>query len=144
MTELFLPSQFAKSQEFSNVRALQIFKRNVLFSVLNSRTIFERDLRSSDSVAKFATQNLGFSDTDLTASYLTISLIQTLYWEMVELLNIVLTVCFPAVLVDAIFGWCNFWSISTNKSQVSCTFSQREKYHPRIFHDNFHRNSMSL
>ena len=49
-------TQSAKSQEFSNVRALQIFERKVLFSLLNRRTIFDRDLRSSDSVAKFATQ----------------------------------------------------------------------------------------
>ena len=48
--------QLAKSQEFSNVRAIQVFERKILFSVLNSGTIFERDLRSSDSVAKFATQ----------------------------------------------------------------------------------------
>ena len=50
------PIQFAKFQEFSNMRALRIFERKVLFSVLSSRTIFERDLCSSDSVTKFATQ----------------------------------------------------------------------------------------
>ena len=49
-------AQFVKSQEFSNVRALQIFERKVLLSILNSRKIFERDLLSSDSIAKFATQ----------------------------------------------------------------------------------------
>ena len=32
------------------------FRTQGSFSVLNSRTIFERDLPSSDSVAKFATQ----------------------------------------------------------------------------------------
>ena len=41
----------------------QIFERKVLLSALNSRTIFERDLLSSDSVAKSATQNLGFPET---------------------------------------------------------------------------------
>ena len=35
--------QFAKSQEFSNVWALQIFECKVLLSVLNSRTSFKRD-----------------------------------------------------------------------------------------------------
>ena len=48
--------QFAKSQEFSNVWVLQIFERKVLLSTLNSRKIFERDILSSDSVAKSATQ----------------------------------------------------------------------------------------
>ena len=47
--------QFAESQEFSNVWALQSLERNVLLSVLNSRTIFERDLLSSESVAKSTT-----------------------------------------------------------------------------------------
>ena len=35
---------------------------------MNSRKFFERDLLSSDSVAKSATQNLGFSQTVLTTS----------------------------------------------------------------------------
>ena len=35
---------------------------------LNSKTIFERDLPSSDSVAKSATQNLRFSETALAKS----------------------------------------------------------------------------
>ena len=48
--------QFAKSQEFLNVRTLQIFERKVFLTVLNSRKIFERDILSSDSVAKCATQ----------------------------------------------------------------------------------------
>ena len=63
MTPQDITFQFAKSHEFSNVRVFQIFEHNVLFSVLNSSTIFERDFLSSDSVAKFATQNLGFSET---------------------------------------------------------------------------------
>ena len=45
-----------ESQEVSNVRALQIFERKVLSSISTSGKIFEGDLRSSDSVAKFATQ----------------------------------------------------------------------------------------
>ena len=44
--------QFAKSQQFSNVRVLQIFERKVLLSVLNSRTILERDF-----VRQIASQN---------------------------------------------------------------------------------------
>ena len=63
--KLLTAVQFAKSQEFSNVRALQIFERKVLLSILNSRKIFKRDLRSSDSVAKFETQKSWFSETVL-------------------------------------------------------------------------------
>ena len=48
--------QVAKSQEFSNEWAIQIFERNVPLSVLNTGTIFERDLLSSGSVAKSTTQ----------------------------------------------------------------------------------------
>ena len=66
---LFRYLQFAKSQEFPNVRALQIFERRVLFSVLNSRTIFEHHLCSSDSVAKFATQNSSVSETVLIRGF---------------------------------------------------------------------------
>ena len=47
--------QFAKCQEFLNV-SLQIFERKALLSILTSIKIFERDLLSSDSVAKFETQ----------------------------------------------------------------------------------------
>ena len=47
--------QFAKCQEFLNV-SLQIFERKVLLSILTSIKIFERDLLSSDSVAKSETQ----------------------------------------------------------------------------------------
>ena len=53
--------QFAKSQEFFNVGAVQIFEHNVLLFVLNSRKIFERDLLSSDSVSqKLRHKTLGF------------------------------------------------------------------------------------
>ena len=48
------------------MRALQIFERKVLLSILNSGKIFEGDLLSSDSVAKSATRNLGFSETVLS------------------------------------------------------------------------------
>ena len=48
--------QFAKSEEFSNVWALQILERKVLLSVLNSRKIFKRDILLSNSVEKSATQ----------------------------------------------------------------------------------------
>ena len=58
-------SQFAKSEEFSNVGALHIFERKALLSVLNSRTIFERNLLSLFSVTKSATQKLGSSETGL-------------------------------------------------------------------------------
>ena len=43
-------SRYAKSKVFSNVRALQIFERKVLLSILN-RKIFERNLLSLDKVA---------------------------------------------------------------------------------------------
>ena len=56
--------QFAKSQEVSNVRALQIFEHKVLFSVLNSRIIFERDLRQVAS-QNLQRKNVGFSETEL-------------------------------------------------------------------------------
>ena len=76
--------QFAKSQEFSNVGALQIFERKVLLSALSSRTIFEGDLLSSDSVA-----NLGFSETDMTISlkqHATICFtISRFYWNSLDL-----------------------------------------------------------
>ena len=39
-------------------------ERKVFLSILNNRTIFERGLLSSDSVAKSATQNLWFSEID--------------------------------------------------------------------------------
>ena len=54
-----------KSQEFSNVRALQIFKRKVLLSIVNSTKIFERDF-----FRQIASQheNLGFSETDKFSS----------------------------------------------------------------------------
>ena len=58
-------SQFAKSEEFSNMGALHIFERKALLSVLNSRTIFERNLLSLDSVTKSVTQKLGSSETGL-------------------------------------------------------------------------------
>ena len=48
-------SKFAKSQEVSNVRALQISNEGS-FIHINSGKIFERDLLSSDSVAKSTTQ----------------------------------------------------------------------------------------
>ena len=59
---LFMSLQVVTTQEVSNVRALQIFERKVLLSILNSRKRFERDLLSSDSVAKSATRKpcLGF------------------------------------------------------------------------------------
>ena len=52
---IFCIIQSEKSKEFSNVSARQILECKVLLPVLNSGTIFERDLLSSDSVAKFAT-----------------------------------------------------------------------------------------
>ena len=38
---------------------------------MNSGKIFERDLLSSDSVAKSAKQNLGFSETDFSYPFIT-------------------------------------------------------------------------
>ena len=78
-------SQFAKSQEFSNVGALHIFEHKVLLSVLNSGTIFERNLLSPDSVTKSATQNLGFSETGLYQSALKHGRRTFLYSAMGEL-----------------------------------------------------------
>ena len=48
--------QFTKSQEFSNVKAIQIFERRVLLTVLNGRKIFKLDILLSGSVTKSATQ----------------------------------------------------------------------------------------
>ena len=59
-----LPYRFAKSQEFSNVRALQIFQCKVLLSISNSRKTFERDLPSPDSAQNLQNENLWFSETD--------------------------------------------------------------------------------
>ena len=50
------------------MRVLEIFECKVLLSILNSRKIFECDLLLSDSVAKFATQNLGFSEPGTVTS----------------------------------------------------------------------------
>ena len=44
------------------------FPTQGFLSILNSRKIFERDLLSSDSVGKSATQNLGFSVTDMNSN----------------------------------------------------------------------------
>ena len=42
------------------------FRTQGSFIHINSGKIFERDLLSSDNVAKSATQNLGFSETEFT------------------------------------------------------------------------------
>ena len=47
-----------KSQEFSNVRVLQIFEFKVVLSILNSRKILKWNLFSTDSVTKSATRKL--------------------------------------------------------------------------------------
>ena len=54
-----------KIQEYSNVRAPHIFEGKFLVSVLNSRTIFEHDLLSSDSVTKSATEKPWVSETEI-------------------------------------------------------------------------------
>ena len=49
-------SQFAESEEFSNMWAFKIFELKALLLVLNSRKIFECDNLLSDIVAKSVTQ----------------------------------------------------------------------------------------
>ena len=47
----------------------QVFERQALLFASNIRTIFECDILSSDSVAKSATQKLGFSETSDSFSF---------------------------------------------------------------------------
>ena len=52
--------QFAKSQEFPDVWALEIFERKVLLTILNSKNIFECDILSPECPKICDTKTLCF------------------------------------------------------------------------------------